>query len=224
MAPLDRRDALRRLALGGLGAASLPLWASSLVTRAEAQAHCAPPTGAASASEWTPKALTPAQDRTVTTLAELIIPETDTPGARAAFVNRYIDAILADAAPAEREGFLKGLAAVDERSRELFGAAFVEASPAQQTTLLAALACGEDCGVEDPAPRLGELACGPECGREEAEPKTFFTLLKDLTIIGYYTSEVALRDELGTIDEMWRGGFEGCAHPGHEAAAPPERG
>jgi hypothetical protein len=42
------------------------------------------------------KTLTPDQDATVTTIAELIIPQTDTPGAKAAKVNEFIDLILSE--------------------------------------------------------------------------------------------------------------------------------
>ena len=66
-------------------------------------------------------------------MTELIMPATDTPGAKAARVNEFIDVILTDWATAEeREEFLTGLAGVDTQSNKLYGKKFVEASPEQQ--------------------------------------------------------------------------------------------
>src|SRR3569833_2797526 len=45
---------------------------------------------------WTPKALTPAQARTLDAVAELIIPATDSPGAREAGVPQFVDQAVAD--------------------------------------------------------------------------------------------------------------------------------
>ena len=60
---------------------------------------------------------TPAQNKTVTTLAEIIIPQTDTAGATKAKVNEFIDAVLADAKPKTTQKFLDGLAWIDTRSQ-----------------------------------------------------------------------------------------------------------
>ena len=71
---------------------------------------------------------------TVTTLAEHIIPETDTPGASAARVNEFIDLLLAEwCDDAERERFLRGLADVDARSLHAFGNVFVHTTPDRQS-------------------------------------------------------------------------------------------
>ncbi|MBA2604267.1 MAG: hypothetical protein H0U94_11845, partial [Acidobacteria bacterium] len=91
---LNRRRLLRTLATGAAGVATTPLWVEALIAlsdeagQSRAHAHASQPAVAAS---WTPKALTPAQNETVIVLTELIIPETDTPGARGALVNRFID-------------------------------------------------------------------------------------------------------------------------------------
>jgi hypothetical protein len=142
--------------------------------------------------------LTARQNETVVTLSELIIPETDTPGAKAALVNRFIDRVLQEAKPAERDSFLRGLAWMDERSRTLFGNDLVGATTPEQTTLLSRLA--------DETNRVA----GDEIGVE------FFQAIKSMTIAGYYTTEIGLRRELGDDGILFLPEFKGCDHPEHQ--------
>jgi hypothetical protein len=73
-------------------------------------------------------------------IAEHIIPATDTPGARAAGVDRFVDVILTNYYKApERERFLAGLADLDTRSQKENGKAFLQSTPAQQVALLRAM-------------------------------------------------------------------------------------
>ena len=115
-----------------------------------------------------------AQNELVITLAELIIPETETPGAKAAKVNEYIDAVLADAEPELREKFLQGLAWMDAQSEERFRSPFVSAPPPQQIELLTGLST-----ATAPSPA-------------DAPGVEFFQAIKGMTITGYYTSELGL--------------------------------
>src|SRR2546423_10151350 len=117
---IDRLEALRRAALLLGGAISAPTLAAVL-------AGCeAPPTGEAG---WTPRAMTGAQGAMVATIAEHIIPETDTPGARGAGVHRFIDTMLAEYyAPDERAAFLADLDDVDKRARDAHGKSFLKLS------------------------------------------------------------------------------------------------
>src|SRR5579863_10707704 len=59
--------------------------------------------------DWKPSCLDDHQNETLIALTELIIPATDTPGAKAAHVNRYLDLFLRDGVVAQREEFLEGL-------------------------------------------------------------------------------------------------------------------
>jgi hypothetical protein len=191
-----RREAVRRLALGGLGSAALPAWAESLIAIADERPH-GHDAAAAPAGEWKPKLLDAHQDATVSVISELIIPATDTPGAQAALVNRFIDDVLAAAAEAEQREFLRGLRFLDGRSRQLFGADFVSARPAEQTALLTILSSEKNTALED------------EIGRD------FWRAIKALTVAGYYGSEIGLTQELGDDGQMFFIEFEGCRHPEH---------
>ena len=190
---LTRREVLRTLSLSGMGAATLPAWGQSLLAVAKAHVH-APPDDA---QAWTPRVLSAHQDQTVIALSEAILPATDTPGAKAALVNRYVDAVLEDADELERKEFLRGLAWVDDRSRELFGGDFLTAGLEQQTALLTIVSSKKNRSAAD------------QVGVE------FFETLKSLTLTGYYTSEVGMRDELKDDGMMFFTEFKGCTHPGH---------
>src|SRR5436309_11374093 len=121
---MQRRDALKLLLAGGV----LPAFTPDLFTFLQ---------GAHPASGYTLRTLNAHQNDTVVAMIDQIIPATDTPGAKAARVNEFIDVILTEwATGSERRSFLDGLADVDKQSNELFGKDFPAASAPQQLVLL----------------------------------------------------------------------------------------
>lgn len=90
----------------------------------------------ASKADWKPSFLDDHQNETVIALTDLIIPATDTPGAKAAQVNRYIDLFLRDGDPSQRQHFLAGLNFLDGRAIETHGHPFIHLTAAQQTEVL----------------------------------------------------------------------------------------
>lgn len=145
--------------------------------------------------------LTDHQNAMVTALAELIIPETDTPGATGARVNRFVDVMLAEwVEENEREEFLRGVAALDGRSVNTFGAPFLALDEAQQIALLSGL------DAEVVALREANL---PTEGH-------FFRRMKWLTLYGYYTSRVGATEELRQV--IIPGRYEPCAPVGREGS------
>ena len=198
---LDRRQALRTLAFGGIGAVTAPAWAETLaeIARDHADHAHSTLTAAAEAAPWAPKVFNAHQNETVVLLSEMIIPQTDTPGAKAAKVNEFIDLVLDDANEIERKQFLNGLAWMDGRSQELFGADFVSAAPEQQTALLTIVASPKNKAFED------------QVGID------FFKAIKALTITGYYTSEIGMKQELGDDGQLFFLEYPGCTHPQHKA-------
>ena len=198
---LDRRQALRTLAFGGIGAVAAPAWAEALAGIAHSHADHAHTTvaAAAEAGPWAAKVFDAHQNETVVVLSELIIPQTDTPGAKAAKVNEFVDLVLSDASESDRKQFLKGLTWMDARAQELFGADFVSAAPEQQTALLTILASAKNKAFED------------QVGID------FFNAIKGLTITGYYTSEIGMKQELGDDGQLFFLEYPGCTHPQHKA-------
>jgi hypothetical protein len=128
------------------------------------------------------------QLETVTHIAELILPETATPGATSVKVPEFIDLMLTESCPAaERSRFLHGLADIDARGRRVYGGVFLDLRAGDQSALLQAL--DEVKGVEGSA--------------EDA-----FATLKQLTIYGYFTSEVVMKSV--TKHQVIPGRFDGC--------------
>jgi hypothetical protein len=198
---LDRRQAMRTLAAGAVGAATAATWVDSLSALARQQAHAHVP-GTAIAQDWTPRVLNARQNDAVIALTELIIPDTGpppgTPGAKAALVNRFIDNVLHSASPTDRDNFIKGLAWVDARSTKLYAKEFLGATAAEQTALLTRIS-----------------AAGNPDG-EEQTGTDFFRAIKVMTINGYYTSEIGLHQELGDDGVLFMPQFVGCTHPEHQ--------
>jgi len=169
-ATIGRRRALQQVALLLGGAVSAPTVAGVFST-ATRRAWAASPA-------WAPRTLSAAQLELVATLTEHIIPQTETPGARAAGVHRFVDALLTDHYPAaERDRFLAGLAGVDAQAQSRYGKVFVDSATGQQLALLREL---------DAAAYAAS----------RAEDTWFFRRMKELTLVGYYTSEIGAMQEL----------------------------
>src|SRR5690606_24037904 len=99
---IDRRAALRAMAAGA-GAAASALWVGELALLADEQAvHAHLLAITPQGGTWTPSVLSARQMAAVGALVELIIPTTDTPGAKAALVDRYVDGVLSTASDATR--------------------------------------------------------------------------------------------------------------------------
>ncbi len=149
----------------------------------------------AQARSASPETLSERQLETLDAMSELILPETDTPGARAAGVARFADHMATAWLPAEAtETLRRGLDALDAASRERAGVAFAGAGEAVQVDLL------RESERRAQERRQGFSASPQRIGRAQ-----FFDLVKWLTLFGYYTSEVGMREELGyrTVPGRW---------------------
>jgi hypothetical protein len=183
---MNRREAL--LALGGAAVLADPLFAAgrSLHTRLG--------NGAAL------RVLDPHQNDTVVTIADMILPATDTPGATAAKVNEFVDLALSDwMDPEGRKRFLDGLAEVDDRSRKRFTKDFTTSTAEQRSELLQLLDA-EVAALRD-ADKQGTH-------REPTPSQGFFQMMKRLTLLGYFTSEVGVTEELH--NPIIPGRYDGC--------------
>ena len=122
-------------------------------------------------------------------ICEILIPQTKTPGARAAKVPQFIDLLLAERETQMQEEITAGLKWLDQRSIELSGKEFIEVSSEHQIELLMRIS-----STDSSEAALGQI---------------FFNQIKDLTVFGYYTSKEGLEEELGYAGPMGIGTYEG---------------
>ena len=196
-----RRDALKKLAMGVGGLTALPILGQAKPTAPDAampgmHMHADPQAEA----NWKPQFFDEHQDQTLIALTELIIPATDTPGAKAALVNRYLDLRYSEETPENQGEILQALAWLDGHSLSVHNKPFVSLTETQQKALLQPLAEPANPNAED-------------------EPGVkAFRLIKSLTIFGYYTSQIGLDEELKYEGDRLNPSFPGaCTHPEHQA-------
>jgi hypothetical protein len=176
--------------------------------------------------------LSEAQAEMVAVIGEHILPETDTPGARTARVHEFIDVMLSEYyPPEERERFLAGLQRVDARAQRVRDKPFLELTNEEQLELVRALnrmafsdpesrekLPGEEPVLQETDVERGRsneedllTPSGAVVEDEEWDPgdlgrESFFRTLKELVLVGYYTSEAGATQELRLMPVMgpWR--------------------
>ncbi len=190
---IRRRDALKTMAVGSSGLVHLVASAPAEGSVAELAATAAHGAG----KTWKPRFLTSGQVEMLATLAEIIIPETDTPGARTARVHEHIDLVLSHETDQVRKTFLEGLEEVDRLSVSRYEKTFIRLSPQDQEALLGRLS--------DPETDHPEGAVGHR----------FFRDLRRRTVFAYYTSREGIHQELAYQGKQVLAEWEGCPHPGH---------
>ncbi len=133
-----------------------------------------------------PAHLSAAQFAIVDAIAERILPRTDTPGARDVQVPQFIDVMFgAHLTAADKKTWSDGISDIDARSQRAHRKGFAQLTAGQQEALLKAVAV--------------------ESQRKE---RTFFHQVRDLTMIGYFTSEPVGRNV--TQFDPIPGRFDAC--------------
>ena len=149
------------------------------------------------------RTLNPHQNATVSTISEIIIPQTDTPGAKAAKTGAFMALMVTDSYhPAEQKAFRAGMLKVDDAMRKANGRSFMEATPPQRSAVLTALD-REQKRVMD-----GREADAPDGAASDSRPAHYFRMMKELALLGYFTSEVGCTQALRYLDTPGR--FDPC--------------
>ncbi|MBC7571914.1 MAG: gluconate 2-dehydrogenase subunit 3 family protein, partial [Spirosoma sp.] len=165
------------------------------------------------------------QDATIAELADTIIPTTKTPGAKAAKVNEIIDIIVKDCyREPEQRAFVEGLARTNKLSQDAYGKAFAQLDGTQRIDIVKKLEAEAKVQRADMANakkvQAGAGQNDVQLPKEKQKSTTpFFTMLKDLTLTGYFTSEIGATQALEYVAVPGR--YDGCVplKPGQKAWA-----
>src|SRR5260370_1080774 len=182
-AKVSRRAALKAVGTGLGAVAALP-WLSDggLLAFARIQETKAAPE---------PKVFSPPQFETLEVLVEAIIPADDrSPGAKQARVADYVDLLLSEGTRQLTLQWFGGLPAIDADAMSRFRTPFSRLGPGQVGAIL------QTSSRNERAP--------------QTPLETFFVMAKQATIRGYYTSKVAIQEELRYKGNQFLREFVGC--------------
>jgi gluconate 2-dehydrogenase gamma chain len=185
---MDRRDALKRTAWLMGGAISAPALAGIL------KGCTAKPS-----VDWKPQFFSEEQAAIISEVAEIIIPKTDTPGAKETGVPGFIDLLLKDVYSKEdQDRFINELKAFDQEAITTKGDSFLDLDPEDQQAFVKQK---HDEAVQ-------AEANGPRAPRGTTPKRPFVLMMKELTMLGYFTSEVGATQVL-QYDPV-PGAYKGC--------------
>ena len=163
---IDRREAIRRVSalLGGVAFVG----GSALLTACEKERtpDSSGPVGT----------FAPTEVAFLDEIADTILPETKTPGAKAANTGAFMALMVTDCyKDADQKIFRDGMKQLDDASLKASGKSFVQASPQERLTLLESIDREQKKYMDD---------------RKDGAPSHYFRMMKELAMLGYFTSEI----------------------------------
>jgi hypothetical protein len=190
---VSRRQALKVIAVGVGTAGTLQIIDKTALAQEHVHRGAPPETKPEKSRFFTADELA-----TITIICDLVIPTDErSPGAKEARVPEFIDLMVSESPEETKTAWREGLKAIDEKCQRDCSTKFRSATPEQQIALL------------------------KEISKNERQPKTaaesFFRRIKNLTIDGYYTSEIGIHKDLRYQGNAYLKEFKGCTHPEHQA-------
>jgi hypothetical protein len=168
---------------------------------------------------------TPGLEKLLDEAAETIIPETSTPGAKAAGVGPWIVMMMNECYPEkDRAHFMEGINSLDQSAEKAYKKSFVELGASERTEILKgveaeAIADREKQKAEADEKKKQNTNAADSGVEAETPMPHFFLTLKELTLLGYFTSEAGTTKALDYVPVPGR--YEGCTDmkPGQKAWA-----
>jgi Gluconate 2-dehydrogenase subunit 3 len=135
-------------------------------------------------------------------IAETILPATKTPGAKAAKTGAFMALMVTDCySPAEQKVFLDGMRNLDEAMREANSVSFMAATPAQRLAVLTTL--------DHEQKRVMDARARPPSPQPPSrEPAHYFRMMKELALLGFFTSKIGCTQALRYVEAPGR--FDPC--------------
>ena len=179
---MNRREALSRVAL---------ILGGTVVGAGVFLEGCKPSDKKAegSAAEFTPDDVAYLDE-----ISETIIPATDTPGAKAAKVGAFMTVMVKDCyVDDDQKTFRDGMDKINKAADKKFDKSFMQLTPDERHKLLVEI----DNEQKDYTKN-----------KKKDDPNHYFRLMKELTLLGYFTSEIGCNQALRYIETP--GKYEGC--------------
>ena len=223
---IDRREAILRVSalLGGITLVG----GSALLTACEKNGASTRADSSAGVGEFTA-----ADIAVLDEVADTMLPETTTPGAKAARVGAFMALIVTDSyQPKDQTIFREGMRQIDAESRKENGAGFMQATPRQRLALLERLD-REQKAYTDARDAARKARTGkdeekkadaflPDQRKENAPgtdanpapaitadaPTHYFRMMKELALLGYFTSEIGATKAMRYVESPGR--FDPC--------------
>ena len=225
---INRREAILRVTilLGGVGLVG----GSALLTGCREEA---PTKSKTSENAFTP--FTSEEIAYLDEVAETILPQTSTPGAKAAKTGAFMALIVTDSySPSDQMVFREGMRKLDEASQKKNGTSFMRATPQQRLSLLEVVdreqkaqsdARNEEkkkkaqASLTDERKESAPAADVPATAITAEPPAHYFRMMKELALLGYFTSEIGCTQAQRYVESPGR--FDPCVPytPGEKAWA-----
>ena len=127
-------------------------------------------------------------------IAETIIPETNTPGAKAANAGAFMALMVKDCyKPEHQQIFTAGLKTINDLAQKQYQSSFMDLDAVKKKTMLSALDVEQKEYTKDEANK---------------ENPHYFRMLKELTLLGFFTSEVGGTQVLKYVEVPGR--YDAC--------------
>lgn len=137
-------------------------------------------------------------------VGETIIPATTTPGAKAAQIGEFMKVMVTDCyTQAQQDAFMKGISSLDEACKKLNRKPFMNCTPEQRKALLVSLEKeAKEFNTkqqETDKPRKDELKKQDKGYDFVESPRHYYTMMKQLTLLGFFTSKTGMTETLRHI-------------------------
>ena len=166
-------------------------------------------------------------------VADTILPTTSTPGAKAAKTGAFMAVMVRDTyAPREQKVFRAGMKSIDDATQKAHSVSFMKATPQQRLSVLEVLDKDQKSYMDARKAEVKkkaeehltdqgkEAAPGAPTAMTEKPPAHYFRMMKELALLGYFTSEIGMTQALRYVEAPGR--YDPCVpyKPGEKAWAP----